>query len=117
MASSGGSGKHPAVLFLCCAVLVFVEGAIPALKNEASFSYEERAPKLEDVPKEFQHTLGSISVNKSITALNKFLQKYEFIKNKKQSNMNCFISITYKKSIDFCLFEFYIHLQPIWLYL
>jgi hypothetical protein len=55
-------------------VLVFVEGAIPALKNEGSFSYEERAPKLEDVPKEFQHTLGNISVNKSIPALNKFLQ-------------------------------------------
>jgi hypothetical protein len=55
-------------------VLVFVEGAIPALKTESSFSFEERAPKLEDVPKEFQHTLGSISLNKSIPALNKFLQ-------------------------------------------
>ncbi len=55
-------------------VLVFVEGAIPALKTEASFSFEEREPKLEDVPKEFQHTLGSITVNKSIPALNKFLQ-------------------------------------------
>jgi hypothetical protein len=55
-------------------VLVFVEGAIPALKNESSFSFQEREPKLEDVPKEFQHTLGNISVNKSIPALNKFLQ-------------------------------------------
>jgi len=55
-------------------VLVFVEGAIPALKNEGSFSFEEREPKLEDVPKEFQHMLGNISVNKSIPALNKFLQ-------------------------------------------
>lgn len=55
-------------------VLVFVEGAIPALKNESSFSYDERQPKIEEVPDEYKNTLGNITVNKSIPALNKFLQ-------------------------------------------
>ncbi|MGI9137975.1 MAG: peptidase, partial [Sediminibacterium sp.] len=53
---------------------VFVEGAIPALKTESTISFEEREPKPEDVPKEFQPMLGNISVNKSIPALHKFLQ-------------------------------------------
>ena len=56
-------------------VLVFVEGAIPPLKTESSFSFGEREPKPEDVPEEFQPMLGSISINKSIPALNKFLQE------------------------------------------
>ena len=55
-------------------VLVFVEGAIPALATEASFNFGEREPKQDEVPNEYHNMLGSISVNKSIPALNQFLQ-------------------------------------------
>lgn len=55
-------------------VLVFVEGAIPALATEASVNFGEREPKQDEVPSEYHSMLGSLSVNKSIPALNKFLQ-------------------------------------------
>lgn len=55
-------------------VLVFVDGAIPSLKTDVSNNYEEREPKSEEIPQEFQNRLGAISINKSIPALDKFLQ-------------------------------------------
>jgi len=55
-------------------VIVFVEGAIPSLKPEAGNGYEEREPKTEDVPEMYQASLGKITVEKSIPALNTFLQ-------------------------------------------
>jgi len=55
-------------------VIVFVEGAIPSLKSEPSNGYEEREPKTEDVPEMYQAILGKITAQKSIPALNTFLQ-------------------------------------------
>ena len=55
-------------------VIVFVEGAIPSLKSELGNSYEEKEPKAEDVPEMYQATLGKITAEKSIPALNAFLQ-------------------------------------------
>ena len=56
-------------------VILFVEGAIPSLKPEAGNGYEEKEPKAEDVPEIYQATLGKITAEKSIPALNKFLQE------------------------------------------
>jgi hypothetical protein len=56
-------------------VLVFVEGAIPALTPEAASPYEEREPKTEEIPAEFHSMLGNISAKKSIPALENFLQQ------------------------------------------
>jgi hypothetical protein len=56
-------------------VLVFVEGAIPALTPEAASPYEEREPKLEEIPTEFHSMLGNISAKKSIPALENFLKQ------------------------------------------
>jgi len=53
-------------------VIVFVDGAIPALKSEPS-SWEEKEPKEEDIPTEFKDRLGKITPQKSIPALQKFL--------------------------------------------
>ena len=55
-------------------VIVFVEGAIPSLKPEAGNGYEEKEPKAEEVPEIYQVTLGKITAEKSIPALNAFLQ-------------------------------------------
>ena len=55
-------------------VIVFVEGAIPSLKPEAGNGYEEREPKTEDIPEIYQASLGKITAQKSIPALNTFLQ-------------------------------------------
>jgi hypothetical protein len=55
-------------------VIVFVEGAIPSLKSELGNSYEEKEPKAEDIPEMYQATLGKITAEKSIPALNAFLQ-------------------------------------------
>jgi len=55
-------------------VIVFVEGAIPSLKPEASNGYEEKEPKTEDIPEIYQASLGKITAQKSIPALNTFLQ-------------------------------------------
>ena len=53
-------------------VIVFVEGAIPALKGAAS-SFEERAPKENEIPEMYKAQLGSITAQKSIPALQSFL--------------------------------------------
>ncbi|MFA9205068.1 MAG: M14 metallopeptidase family protein [Burkholderiaceae bacterium] len=55
-------------------VILFVEGAIPSLKLEAGNGYEEKEPKTEDVPEIYQASLGKITAEKSIPALNTFLQ-------------------------------------------
>ena len=55
-------------------VIVFVEGAIPSLKPELGNGYEEREPKPEDIPEIYHSTLGKITAEKSIPALQKFLQ-------------------------------------------
>ncbi len=56
-------------------VIVFVEGAIPSLKLEAGNGYEEKEPKPEDIPEIYHATLGKITAEKSIPALQKFLQE------------------------------------------
>ena len=56
-------------------VIVFVEGAIPSLKPEAPSPYEDKEPLTEEIPSEFQYMLGKINTEKSIPALNEFLQK------------------------------------------
>jgi hypothetical protein len=53
-------------------VIVFVEGAIPALRTGSS-SWEDRAPKENDIPEMYKAQLGSITVQKSIPALQQFL--------------------------------------------
>ncbi|TRZ81420.1 MAG: peptidase [Sediminibacterium sp.] len=55
-------------------VILFVEGAIPSLKPEAGNGYEEKEPKTEEVPEIYQASLGKITAEKSIPALNTFLQ-------------------------------------------
>jgi hypothetical protein len=55
-------------------VIVFVEGAIPALRTgSSSSSWEERAPKENDIPEMYKAQLGSITAQKSIPALQQFL--------------------------------------------
>ncbi len=56
-------------------VIVFVEGAIPSVKAEAPSPYEDKEPVTEEIPTEFQYMLGKINKEKSIPALNEFLQK------------------------------------------
>jgi hypothetical protein len=53
-------------------VIVFVEGAIPALVSTPS-PWEEKEPKEEDIPAEFKERTGKITAQKSIPALQKFL--------------------------------------------
>jgi hypothetical protein len=53
-------------------VIVFVEGAIPAMRPQAS-SWEERAPKESDIPEMYKSQLGSITAQKSIPAIQQFL--------------------------------------------
>jgi len=53
-------------------VIVFVEGAIPALVATPS-PWEEKEPKEDEIPAEFQAHLGKITAQKSIPALQKFL--------------------------------------------
>ena len=53
-------------------VLVFVEGAIPSLRAEPS-PWEEKEPKENDIPTEYKEQLGKITAQKSIPALQKFL--------------------------------------------
>ena len=56
-------------------VIVFVEGAIPSVKAEAPSPYEDKEPVTEEIPTEFRYMLGKINKEKSIPALNEFLQK------------------------------------------
>jgi hypothetical protein len=53
-------------------VIVFVEGAIPALIATTS-PWEEKEPKEDEIPSEFKDHLGKITAQKSIPALQKFL--------------------------------------------
>ena len=53
-------------------VIVFVEGAIPALRGQSS-SWEERAPKENEIPEMYTAQLGSITAQKSIPAIQQFL--------------------------------------------
>ena len=53
-------------------VIVFVEGAIPALNPIAS-PWEEKEPKDDETPAEYKERLGKITAQKSIPALQKFL--------------------------------------------
>ena len=53
-------------------VIVFVEGAIPAL-NPIPSPWEEKEPKEEDIPDEYKERLGKITAQKSIPALQNFL--------------------------------------------
>ena len=53
-------------------VIVFVEGAIPALVATPS-TWEEKEPKEDEIPVEFQAHIGKITAQKSIPALQKFL--------------------------------------------
>ena len=53
-------------------VIVFVEGAIPAMVATAS-PWEEKEPKEDEIPAEFKERLGKITAQKSIPALQKFL--------------------------------------------
>jgi hypothetical protein len=53
-------------------VIVFVEGAIPALNPIAS-PWEEKEPKEDETPAEYKERLGKITAQKSIPALQKFL--------------------------------------------
>lgn len=55
-------------------MIVFVGGAIPALKPEPPSPYEEKEPKPEDIPAEFHPMLGKITADKSIPALKAFLE-------------------------------------------
>ena len=56
-------------------VIVFVDGAIPSNKVEAASPYEEKEPIAEEIPQEFQNRLGKINTQKSIPALQEFLDK------------------------------------------
>ena len=53
-------------------VIVFVEGAIPSLIATTS-PWEEKEPKEDEIPSEFKDHLGKITAQKSIPALQKFL--------------------------------------------
>ncbi len=53
-------------------VIVFVEGAIPSLITTTS-PWEEKEPKEDEIPSEFKDHLGKITAQKSIPALQKFL--------------------------------------------
>lgn len=55
-------------------VIVFVEGAIPSLRTEEANPYADREPKAEDIPAMYQHTLGRITQQKSIPAIQKFIE-------------------------------------------
>jgi hypothetical protein len=55
-------------------MIVFVGGAIPSLRPEGSNGFEEREPKSEEIPAEFQSMLGKITAAKSIPALKEFLE-------------------------------------------
>lgn len=55
-------------------VLVFVDGAIPALRAETPIGFVPPEPKTEDIPAEFHPWLGRITASKSIPSLQAFLE-------------------------------------------
>ncbi|NJN42363.1 MAG: peptidase, partial [Flammeovirgaceae bacterium] len=59
-------------------VIVFVGGAIPSVRSgeeDNEFSFFRRDPKPEEIPAEYQSTLGRITADKSIPQLKKFLEE------------------------------------------
>lgn len=57
-------------------VLIFVGGAIPAVRQaEASSFRSYRSPAPQNIPAEFQHMLGSITAKTTIPQLQKFLEE------------------------------------------
>jgi hypothetical protein len=55
-------------------MIVFVGGAIPSLRTEAANPWDEKEPKVEEIPTEYQSRLGKITAAKSIPALKEFLE-------------------------------------------
>lgn len=55
-------------------VLIFVKGAIPALKPEIGTELEEKEPLEADIPNEYHDKMGKITVGKSIPSLRSFLE-------------------------------------------
>lgn len=59
-------------------VIVFVSGAIPAVKKEKSDGdddlFDGRTPKAEDMPEQYRGWLGKLTAEKSIPALKQFLE-------------------------------------------
>lgn len=55
-------------------LIVFVGGAIPSLRPEAPNAWDEKEPKAEEIPAEYQSMLGKITAAKSIPALKEFLE-------------------------------------------
>ena len=55
-------------------VLIFVGGAIPGTSPAASGRFRSSSPKPEDIPEEYHHMLGSVTVEKTIPQLKKFLE-------------------------------------------
>ena len=55
-------------------MIVFVGGAIPSLRSEAPNAWDEKEPKTEEIPTEYQSMLGKITAAKSIPALKEFLE-------------------------------------------
>lgn len=56
-------------------VLVFVDGAIPAVVPGPPSPYDDREPNLDEVPAEFHSTIGKISAEQSIPALKAFVEQ------------------------------------------
>ena len=56
-------------------VIVFVDGAIPALVAGPASPYEEKEPSLDEIPAEFHAMLGKITAEKSIPALKTFIEQ------------------------------------------
>jgi hypothetical protein len=55
-------------------VIVFVEGAIPAITPEAPSPYEEKEPQLDEIPATYHNMIGKITSDKSIPSLKSFLE-------------------------------------------
>lgn len=56
-------------------VIIFTSGAIPALRREATAERGQPAPSnFEDTPAEFRHMMGSITQDKSIPQIKKFIE-------------------------------------------
>lgn len=56
-------------------VILFIEGGIPAFRSAGGASRGGRAPNADEIPAEYRHMLGSISVEKSIPQLKTFLEQ------------------------------------------
>ncbi len=56
-------------------VIVFVDGAIPAVVPGPPSPYDEKDPNLADIPAEFHAMVGKISADKSIPAIKAFIEE------------------------------------------